>query len=187
MPAVRPGDIISRGSRFCHAVGDRHGHPRSFQDAQVNKVIAHIADFLPPEAGLRQESFHNADFTALLLPKEINFEFPGTPRGSRRWPTRDPARLDALASQPDKAEAVPDVELLYFLLSADEHRPVREDAVHIAQEQSNAFERRVKGCRPGSGGRTPAGRSMAPGSRFSTLDASPRHVIEQRNTPSRGS
>ena len=80
MPAACPGDIISRGSHFCDAVGDRHGYARPFQDAQVDDVIAYIADFVPTEAGLRQEAFHDGDFTDLLLPKEIYFEFPGPGR-----------------------------------------------------------------------------------------------------------
>src|ERR1035438_5914190 len=129
-------------SPFRPRVGDRPGPPRPFQDAQVNDIISHIADFFPPEAGLRQEAFHDGDFTALLLPKEIYFKLPRTPRGGGRWPTGDPARFETRAAQPHQAQTVPDVESLNFLLTTDQHGPVGEDTVHIAQEQPDALERR---------------------------------------------
>jgi hypothetical protein len=41
--------------------------------------------------------------------------------------------------------------LFYFLLSADEHGAIGQDAIHIAQEQPDALERRIEGREPPRG------------------------------------
>ena len=186
MPAARPGDIISRGPGFCHAVGYGHGHPGALQDSQIDDVIAHIADFIPSEAGLCEETFHSKDFTALFLPKEIYFQFPDPPCRGGRWAAGNPAHFEALAPQVHQAEAALDIELLQFLRPSDEHGGVGQNAVHITEQQPDALEGRVKGCRMEAAGRAAAARLSALCPQLLILGIRTRHFIEQRNEPLAG-
>ena len=91
----------------------------------------------------RRKSFSTAPVLpdpVALLDEKINFQFGRAHFRHRRRPRRDPADLEAGPAQKYQAQAVPDVEPLDFLRSADEHRAVGQHAVHVAQEQFDALQ-----------------------------------------------
>lgn len=153
-PAAQTSDVIGHSLRLRHTVPHRHRHARALQYPKISQVVAHIADFIPPEASSREEPFHNTDFTALLLQKEIYFQLLGPLHSRGGWPAGNPADLETLAPQCHQAQPVADVELLKFPDPANEYGCISQDPVHVAEEQPNTLEScaETPGSRAAGGG-----------------------------------
>jgi hypothetical protein len=135
-PRADPVDALADLRR---GVGGGRRQPDTPEHRQIQQVVAHISDLVFGQALAGEDLAQRLELVARALADDRNSQLRGPLGRRRRLSRRQQARRQAGALGEDNGRAVADVELLRLrAIGVEQDLAVREDAIHVEQQQPHA-------------------------------------------------